>query len=1013
MTNRNHFLFPQIILSASLQTWVFALLFLLTTAPFSSIAQEKAKPDPAKAEATLLTNTRQLTFEGKRAGEGYFGADGSSMIFQSERIADNPFFQIFTMDLETGDVEQVSPGHGKTTCSWLHPKGGKAIYASTQDDPDARKKQKAEIELRKSGKQKRYSWDYDETYEIQEYDFKSKKYRNLTNTRGYDAEGCYSPDGKQIVFASNRAGYTEKLNAKDQEWFEKNPSFMMDIYIMDADGKNVRRLTKAPGYDGGPFFNADGSKICWRRFSREGDTAEVFTMNADGTGEKQLTHLKAMSWAPYFHPTGEYLIFATNLQGFANFELYLVDAEGKHEPVRVTYTDGFDGLAAFSPDGKTLAWTTNRTSNKKSQIFRANWNHEAARTLLGLTGKKSGPSPPATEAPTLETTTASITEKDLRQHITYLASEELAGRLTGTAGAKLATAYVADIFKDLELTPAGKGDSYFQPFDFTAGVDLGPDNKLTIKTSAGELDKKITADKDWRPLSFSKTGKIEKSGIAFAGYGMELKAGADANGKKTEAYSSYFHLDVTDKWVMVFRYSPEGVSKEDRHRFARAAALRYKALTARQKGARGIIFITGPNSKSKNQLTRLTFDASMADSGIAAISVTREVASAMLKGSGKSLKALQDELDKAEMAPGFQIKGASLTTTIDIKQEKRIGRNVLGRLVSTNPEARKQPAIILGAHVDHLGHGESQGSLAHDDEKNKIHYGADDNASGTAAMLEIAQYLVEQKKAGNLKMKRDIIFAAWSGEELGLIGSSYYVNQATKPKNPHAHSKRESLNTQLAACLNLDMVGRLKKNLVLQGIGSSSVWAGEIERRNVPVGLPIVTQKDTYLATDATSFYLRGVPILSAFTGAHEDYHSPRDTVDKINFEGTQKISRLMALIARGLITRADAPDYVKVDPPKNKGSRGGLRAYFGTVPDYAQGDIVGVKLSGVAQNGPAAKAGIKSGDVIVKLGGKDVKNIYDYTYVIGDVKIGEEIEIEVLRDGKRLKLKITPGSRD
>ncbi|NOX98363.1 MAG: M28 family peptidase, partial [Verrucomicrobia bacterium] len=845
------------------------------------------------------------------------------------------------------------------------------------------------------------------------YDFDSKKYRNLTNTRGYDAEGCYSPDGKQIVFASNRAGYTEKLNAKDQEWFEKNPSFMMDIYIMDADGNNVRRLTKSPGYDGGPFFNADGSKICWRRFSREGDTAEVFTMNTDGSDEKQLTHLKAMSWAPYFHPSGDYLIFATNLQGFANFELYLVDAEGKHEPVRVTYTEGFDGLAAFSPDGKTLAWTTNRTSNKKSQIFRGQWNHQAALSLLGLSGEKSASPAFASKAPTIDTTAVDITENDLRQHISYLASEELEGRLTGTKGAKLATAYVADIFKGLGLAPAGKDDSYFQPFDFTAGVDLGPDNKLNIQTSSGKLDKNVTADKDWRPLSFSKTGKIEKTGIAFAGYGIELKESTDGEGNKSEAYSSYFHLDVSDKWVMVFRFSPEDVSKEQRHRFARGSALRFKALTAREKGARGIIFVTGPNSKSKNELTRLTFDASMADSGIAAISITREMASALLKGSGKSLKALQDELDKGEMAAGFQIENTSLTTTIDIKQEKRVGRNVLGRLVSDDPEVHKQPAIILGAHIDHLGRGESQGSLAHDDEKNAIHYGADDNASGTAAMLEIAQYLVAQKKSGKLKMKRDIIFAAWSGEELGLIGSSYFVNQATESKNPHAHSKGEPLNKLLAACLNLDMVGRLKKNLVLQGVGSSSVWTGEIERRNVPVGLPIVTQKDTYLATDATSFYLRGVPILSAFTGAHEDYHSPRDTVDKINFEGTQKISHLMALIARGLITRSEAPDYIKVDPPKNKGSRGGLRAYLGTVPDYAQGDIVGVKLSGVAQKGPAAKAGIKSGDVIVKLGGKEIKNIYDYTYVIGDVKIDEEIEIEVLRDGKRVKMKITPGSRD
>lgn len=990
-----------------------AALFLLSTFQASGIDQEKPNADPAESEAALLTDTRQLTFEGKRAGEGYFSADGKTMIFQSERLADNPFFQIYTMDLETGDTGQISPGHGKTTCAWLHPKGGKAIYASTQDDPEAQKKQAAEIELRKKGQQKRYSWDYDEAYEILEYDFASKRYRNLTNTQGYDAEGCYSPDGSQIVFASNRAGYTEKLSTEDQQWFEKNPSFLMDIYIMDADGKNVRRLNKTPGYDGGPFFSADGSKICWRRFSREGDTAEIFTMNADGSDERQLTRLKAMSWAPFFHPSGDYLIFATNLQGFANFELYLVDTAGKRQPVRVTYTDGFDGLPAFSPDGKTLAWTSNRTSNKQSQIFRANWNHQAARTLLGLSDRPSDSPPSATKVPTLESTSGAITEDDLRQHLSYLASEELAGRLTGTAGAKLATDYVASIFKGLGLIPAGKDGSYFQPFEFTAGVDLGPDNQLTLETAAGKLGKAVTVDKDWRPLSFSKTGEIEKSAIAFAGYGIEIKEETDASGTKGEAYSSYFHLDVKDKWAMVFRYSPEDISKEQRHRFAHGSPLRHKALVARQKGARGIIFVTGPNSKSKSELPELTFDASMADSGIAAISVTREVASALLKGSGKSLKSLQDELDKGEMVAGFQIPDASLATTIDIKQEKRIGRNVLARLASNDAEASGQPAVILGAHVDHLGHGESQGSLARDDEKGAIHYGADDNASGTAAMLEIAQYLVAQQEAGKMKMKRDIIFAAWSGEELGLIGSSHYVNKVAKSPNPHAPDQNGSLAAHFAACLNLDMVGRLQKNLVLQGVGSSSVWAGEIERRNVPVGLPIVTQKDTYLATDATSFYLRGIPILSAFTGAHEDYHSPRDTVDKINFEGTQKISQLMALIARSLVTSSEAPDYVKVDPPINKGSRGGLRAYLGTVPDYAQGDIVGVKLSGVSQTGPAAKAGIKSGDIIVKLGNNEVKNIYDYTYIIGDVKIGDEIDIEVLRDGKRLKLKITPGSRD
>ena len=314
---------------------------------------------------------RQLTFEGRRAGESYFSADGRQMIFQSEREPGNPFFQIYLMNLESGDTQRISPGTGKTTCAWIHPQGDRVLFASTQEDPDAKLEQQQELEQRASGKERRYAWDYDLFYDIYEYDLAGRTYRPLTREKGYDAEGSWSPDGSLIAFASNRSAYEQQLTAEQQKAFELDPAWANEIYLMNADGSNVRRLTTTPGYDGGPFFSPDGKRICWRRFAENGATAEVMTMNIDGSDQRQLTKLGAMSWAPYFHPSGRYLIFTTNRHGFANFELYLVDAEAQHEPVRVTHTPGFDGLPVFSPDGSQLAWTAGRTVSGQSQIFMA------------------------------------------------------------------------------------------------------------------------------------------------------------------------------------------------------------------------------------------------------------------------------------------------------------------------------------------------------------------------------------------------------------------------------------------------------------------------------------------------------------------------------------------------------------------------------------------------------------------------------------------------------------------
>jgi len=990
-----------------------ALLFVFagfTRPPMANASPQTVTPsgtldDKRQDVGVLLSNTRQLTFAGRRAGEGYFSQDGKMMVFQSEREPGNPFFQIYLMSLATGDIRRISPGYGKTTCAWIHPDNQRVLFASTHLDPDSRNKQDEELKKRASGKPRRYSWDYDENYDIFEAGLDGRPVKKLTSALGYDAEGSWSPDGKLIAFSSNRHAYTEELSPRDQAVTKRDKSAMMDIYIMNADGAGVRRLTREMGYDGGPFFSPDGKKIVWRRFSEDGATAEIFTMNVDGTDQKQITRLGVMSWAPYYHPSGDYMIFSTNLNGFQNVELYLVDSEGKSEPVRVTIADGFDGLPAFSPNGDKLSWTSNRTPKKRSQIFFSDWNDAEARRVLGLAPEEAGLSrtTPVSSLPVLDgtKTVTEINRDDLRLHTTMLASERMNGRLTGTEGERRATDYVASVFQSLGLKPAGDDGTFFQSFEFTAGVILGSKNRLLHASGASQKKLEFTVVRDWRPLPFSKTGPVSPAEIVFAGYGIVAPATAGH-----EAYDSFVHLEAEDKWVLVFRYLPGDIEQEWRQELARYASLRHKAMVARDRGARGLIVVSGPNSQVKDELVNLSFDASLAGSSIGIISVKDNFAERLLEFSGKSLKELQDVLDRGEPTVGFQLPEVTLEANIDILQEKRTGRNVLARLDAG--ETATQSAVVIGAHVDHLGQGLGAGSLARGDEKGLIHYGANDNASGVAGLLEVAQYLKGLKAKGQLHLRRDILFAAWSGEELGLLGSSYFTRTfGGKKEEP------TNLSPGIAAYLNMDMIGRLDKALIMQGVGSSSVWTREIERHNAPVALPIVAQDDSYLPTDATSFYLKGVPILNAFTGAHEEYHTPRDTTDKINYPGTERIARFLASVTRSLATREDVPDYIAMKRAAGSRGRARMRVYLGTIPDYARGDVTGVKLSGVVKGGPAERAGAQGGDTIVELASKKIENIYDYTYALDALKIGAAVEMVVLRGDRRVKLTVTPESRE
>ncbi len=996
-----------------------AVFFCAASLLPGTFAQTSAPSAADNGESRFISNVVPLTLTSPtclRSGEGYFSADGTQMVFQSERDPENPFYQIYLMDFEDAEITLISPGHGKTTCAWIHPDGERILFASTHDDSQAVEKQRAKIAERESGQEGRYNWDYDEHYELYSYEPAHDRYTQLTKAVGYDAEGSYSPDGSLVAFASNRRAYQPgELSDAEQRQFEFHQASAMDIYIMNADGTDVRRLTNAPGYDGGPFFSPDGQRICWRRFAPDMSSGEIWTMNIDGSDPRQLTQLSATSFAPYYHPSGQYLLFMSNLEGYGNFEIYMIPVDRRSEPVRVTYTEsgaaGFDGFPTFSPDGKTFSWTCSRT-DKKPQIHRADWNHEAALAALGIAEADDVGDATMRAKESVADTAAGFEPQDVLRHVDYLCREDLGGRLTGSRGERMATAYVAAYLDSLGFVPAGDVDpstgrtSWFQEFVFPSGAELGTNNELVVNGEKAELNV------DWRPLSYSGVGRFAGP-VVFAGYGMDAP-----KAEEFAAYDSFVHLDVTDKWVVVFRFMPEDVSPEWRQARQFYSQLRMKAAQIRERGGRGMIIVSGPNSKVKQQLIPLTGDSALEAMSIPVISISDELASRLMATAEQQLSYWQNQLDNGEPKLGFEFPAeVTIEAQIEVEQKYGNGRNVIGRLQMSDEPAEQ--AVMVGAHIDHLGRG-AAGTLARDDEeKQQIHRGADDNASGVAAMLEVAQYLSDQKRQGKLDAQRDVLVAAWSGEELGLHGSRHYVKHHLKQLNPTAggglsqasqSDDKPTLYPSFVAYLNMDMVGRFDKKLVLQGLGSSDYWTGEIERRNLATGIPIQPNQDTNLPTDATEFYQAGVPILSAFTGSHQDYHTPRDTPEKLNYEMAAKIAKLMGLITRSLAQSDEIPEYKQHQSAANQNMRVSMRASLGTSPDYAE-EVAGVKLKSVRKDSPADKAGLLAGDIVVELAGKKVENIYDYSFAISALKVGDPTPIVVMRKGQRIELKVVPES--
>jgi Tol biopolymer transport system component len=918
-------------------------------------------------ESIFLSNTRQLILEGKRSGEGYFSADGKAMVFQSERDPENPFYQIYFLDLETGDSHRVSPGIGKTTCAFLRPGSDDVLFASTHLDPKAKEKQKAELDFRASGQTRRYSWDYDETMDIFAAKRDGTNIRQLTTSPGYDAEGSYSPDGKLIAFCSLRAACTETLSASDRARLTNDPAYFGEIYLMNADGSDQRRLTKNPGYDGGPFFSPDGQRILWRHFEENGAIADIYSMKLDGSDVRRLTDFKCMSWAPYFHPTGEYVIFAANKLGFSNFELYLVDAHGEREPTQITYTEGFDGLPVFSPDGTKLAWTSNRTPQKASQIFIADWNEVTALRAIHNAPIRNQP----------KNLSPAITEADLRAHVSYLASPELEGRRTGTDGARKAANYLIE-----QLRAAGVTNIERQPFEYSAGATvLSNQNSFQISYGYGEP----ALGKDYYPLPFTANGSVEGP-VVFAGYGLTVPSGSET------PYDSYAGINVSNKIVVVLRYVPEAVDTKRRQELNRYAGLRYKATMARNRGAKAVLVVTGPNSPNAGELAGFSSDGSSSDSGIIALSISGRTADALFAGSGKTLKEIQTGLDteNPHAVESISFTNVSVKITTAVQQTKQTDYNVIAILPGVNTNEN----VMLGAHYDHLGHGET-GGFARKGEENKIHPGADDNASGCAAILELAALFAQKSPR-----PRSLVFAFWSGEEIGLIGSSKYAEHPLLPL------------TNTIAYLNFDMIGRLRENkLTINGTGSSSAWKKLLEKRNVAAGFNLQLLDDPYAPTDITALYPKGIPALSFFTGSHDDYHRPTDTPDTLDYKGVERVTKFAAALTEDLLSTPQRPDYQKVQHSDQGATRDALRVYLGTIPNYAT-EVNGVKLSGVRAGSPADKAGLKGGDIIIQFGPQKIANIYDYTYALDAAKIGQPLTLKIKRDDQTIDLTIIPEAR-
>jgi hypothetical protein len=614
----------------------------------------------------------------------------------------------------------------------------------------------------------------------------------------------------------------------------------------------------------------------------------------------------------------------------------------------------------------------------------------------------------------------------LRAHVEYLASDKLEGRRTGSSGANAAAEYIAKEFaryglrrsigRDLPGMSILEADSpkrYLQEFPYVAGVELGKVNLLSLMVKEKRDPINLRVGEDWMPLGFSSKGLRKQVPAVFVGYGITA---TELN------HDDYARANAKDRIAIALSGTPDG---ENPHgQFGRYEDVRWKAIAARNAGATALLVIAREEDFKEDRLSRLRYDNSGGDAGLPVVVISRQAATQLLQTDAAGLSKI--EPGHALLANQFPVL---IDLSVDVNRREVSAWNVVGILDGSDPTLKNE-TIVIGAHYDHLGRG-GEGSLA--PREGDIHHGADDNASGVAGVLELARIFSGQHP----RPRRTLVFIAFSGEEEGLLGSNYYVNHPIVPL----------ANT--VAMINMDMIGRMKNNnLIIGGVGTAGGWRSMIEAQNLVQGLTVTAgaatgpkpsqsngvpmvvaangrtivasdsakqfaltlSEDGFGPSDHSSFYAKQIPVLFLWTGTHEDYHKPSDTADKINYDDEARILSLVARLIKN-IDNNDKPPVYTVAKTESTGRSTGFRVYLGTIPNYADSND-GLLLDGVREDSPAAKAGLKAGDRIMKLAGRDVHNVYDYTYALGEMKAGQEYEVELLRGGERLKLKITPAAR-